>query len=190
MIDTNGYYLAPPPLVMQTAITPTTLGNLTLPYNYGSATPIKCVYYMYFAEVNQSSTATSREFTVSIPGPYAETPYTFDIYNTTGGINKPIVYWSSNFSETDTSEVVMNPLSGSSEPPLVNGAELYSQYPALTPPTYSPDGQSCTTNWNLHQIFIDMHAEEWMIGLQSCDFVHSYKKFITSASPEYDIDVN
>ena len=105
-------------------------------------------------------------------------------------LTSPLCTGRPHFTETDTSEVVMNPLSGSSEPALVNGPELYSQYPALTPPTYSPDGQSCTTNWNLYQIFIDVHVEELMIGLQSCDFVHSYKKFITSASPEYDIDVN
>ncbi|KAG0629756.1 hypothetical protein M758_1G127600 [Ceratodon purpureus] len=136
VIDTLGTYIMPPPLVMQTALTPATLGPLVLPYKYGSATlPIDCAIFLYFTDVSLTSTATSRIFSVTVPGPFANEPYTINIYNYTGGANKPAVFFWNNMTVSDTSVITMTPTPTSIDPPLVSAAELFAKFPALVQTT-------------------------------------------------------
>lgn len=43
---------------------------------------------------------------------------------------------------TDTSVVTLTPQTGSINPPLVSGAELFAKFPVLVPPTDADDGES------------------------------------------------
>lgn len=133
--------IKPPSAVMRTAVTPTTLSNLVIPYHYGTAAiPFPSVYYLYLAEISSNATASSRTFTVSIPGDPTGSGSIVNIYNYTGA-NKPVVYFWTNMTMTDTAEVTLALTTPPSvDPPLVNGAEVYLKFPPLTLPTNADDG--------------------------------------------------
>jgi len=101
---------------------------------------MQCVYYLYFAEISATATATSREFTVSVPN---DTTSLISIYTLSGGVDEALVTYWTNISLTETSAVTLS----STDPPtldgpLVSGAEMLWKYPTLTPPTNADDGKS------------------------------------------------
>lgn len=142
-IPDGGLGIKPPSPVLQTALTPTTGTSIVIPYDFGSATlSVDCVFYLYFAEIDPlRNTAMSRFFTVNIPNKTPQTDTLVNIYNYTGGIYKPLVYYWTNMTMTATSVVTLTAEPTSLYPPLVSGAEVYAKYPVLTPPTYADDGE-------------------------------------------------
>lgn len=138
--------IKPPQALLQTAITPTNISNLVIPYGPFGVSSAPCMYILFFAEISANATATSRAFTVSIPNdkPLDDTPV--NIYTMAGGVNKALVQYWSNMTLTDTAAVILKLTDPPTlDGPLVNGAELLWKYPELTQPTYADDAAALET---------------------------------------------
>jgi hypothetical protein len=149
VVDTSNSRAAIPSTVLQSCLTVTGLGNMTILSNLIQQ-DVQAYVAFHWAELDPKVNASSRQFWIQIPS-YSSGIYE-DAFNYTGGLYK-YDYWffwnipltTSTTSTSSTPEFILYPTPQSIFGPSLNALELYAQTNKISLTSSKLDGKYPTS---------------------------------------------
>lgn len=128
VVDTWGTNEFVPSVVLQTCLTVSTLGNMTISSNYFINQNDRAYVAFHWAELDPKVNAFSRQIRIQVPD---NTDNYKDVFNATGGLYMYSywLYWDIPLTTTSTStlEIVLYPTPQSIFGPSLNALEIYGE---------------------------------------------------------------